>query len=65
MHEWMERLTIAAKECNYQGLDRQIKEQFVHGTNDDYMVIEICSEPEAIKIQAKLQVIRFLCGQVE
>ena len=30
----MGRLCIAAVECNYQEVDGQLKEQFIHGLND-------------------------------
>ena len=62
---WIRRLRTAAKECNTQNLDRWVKEQFIHGINDDNMLIEISSEPTAMNIQAKLQVIGSLCGQCE
>ena len=42
--EWMGRLRIAAAECNYQELDRQLKEQFIHGLNDKDMLGEIMKE---------------------
>ena len=32
--EWMGRLRVAAVECNYQEVDRQLKEQCIHGLND-------------------------------
>ena len=35
--EWIGRLKIMAAECNYQELDRQLKEQFIHGLNDKDM----------------------------
>ena len=35
--EWIKRLGISAKECNYQELDRRVKEQFIYGINDKYM----------------------------
>ena len=35
---------IAAVECNYQGVDRELKEQFIHGLNDKYMLEEIIEE---------------------
>ena len=38
VEEWMRRLHIAAVECNYQEVDRQLKEQFIHGLNDKYML---------------------------
>ena len=31
VEEWMGRLCLAAVECNYQEVDRQLKEQFIHG----------------------------------
>ena len=39
--EWMGMLRIAAAECNCKELDRQLKEQFVHGLNDNEMLTEI------------------------
>ena len=40
----MGRLHIAAVECNYQDVDRQLKEQFIHGLNDKHMLEEIIKE---------------------
>ena len=31
-------------ECNYKEIDRQLKEQFIHGLNDNYMLGEIIRE---------------------
>ena len=31
--EWMGRLCVAVAECNYREMDRQLKEQFIHGLN--------------------------------
>ena len=45
----MGRLYIAAVECNYQEVDRQLKEQFIHGLNDKYMLEEIIKELTATK----------------
>ena len=42
--EWMGRLCVAAAECNYRELDRQLKEQFIHGLNDKCMLDEIIRE---------------------
>ena len=42
--EWMGRLWIAAVECNYKEVDRQLKEQFIHGLNDRVMLDEIVRE---------------------
>ena len=33
VEEWMGTLHIAAVECNYQEVDNQLKEQFIHGLN--------------------------------
>ena len=45
----MGRLSVAAVECNYQEVDRQIKEQFIHGLNDKGMLEEIIKELTATK----------------
>ena len=50
----MKRLRRAAKECNYQELDRQIKEQFIHAITDDNMLIQISSEFKAMKNTRKV-----------
>ena len=41
VEEWMGRLHVAAVECNYQEIDKQPKEQFIHGLNDKHMLEEI------------------------
>ena len=41
VEEWIERLHMAVVECNYHEVDRQLKEQFIHGLNDKYMLEEI------------------------
>ena len=43
------RLCIAAVECNYQKVDRKLKEQFIYGFNDKYMLEEIIKELTATK----------------
>ena len=40
----MGRLCIAAVGCNYQEIDGQLKEQFIHGLNDKHMLEEIIKE---------------------
>ena len=40
----MGRLHVVAVECNYRELDRQLKEQFIHGLNDQCMLEEIIKE---------------------
>ena len=42
--EWMGRLRIAAAECNYKEIDRQLKEQFIHGLNDKTILDEVVRE---------------------
>ena len=39
--EWMGRLQLAAIECYYKKIDRQLKEQFIHEFNDNEMLAEI------------------------
>ena len=38
------RLRIAAAECNYKEIDRQLKEQFIHGLNNKAMLDEVVRE---------------------
>ena len=45
----MGRLRCAVAECNYQELDRQLKEQFIHGPNDKDMLGEIIKELTATR----------------
>ena len=40
----MGRLHIAEVECNYQEVDRQIKEQFIHSLNSKHMLDEVIKE---------------------
>ena len=40
----MGRLRIAAAECNYKQIDRQLKEQFIHGLNNKAMLDEVVRE---------------------
>ena len=44
----MGRLCVAAVECDYQ-VDTQLKEQFIDGLNDKYMLEEIIKELTATK----------------
>ena len=50
----MKRLKIAAKEYNYQELDRWVKEQFIQGINDNNMLIDISSMLKAKKNTSKV-----------
>ena len=49
VEEWMERLQVAAVECDYQEIDRHPKEQFIHGLNDKCMLQEIINNLMATK----------------
>ena len=49
IEEWMGRLCIAAVECSYQGVDRQLKGQFIYGLNNKCMLEEIIKELTATK----------------
>ena len=49
VEKWMVRLHIAAVKCNYQEVDRQLKEQFIHSLNNKYMLDEIIKELTATK----------------
>ena len=42
--EWMGHLPMAAAECGYKEIDRQLKEQFIHGLNDKIILNEIIRE---------------------
>ena len=44
MEEWMGRLRTAVVKCNYKEIDRQLKEQFIHGLNDKEILIAIFRE---------------------
>ena len=35
---------IAVAQCNYKEIDRQLKEKFIHGLNNDDMMIDIIKE---------------------
>ena len=40
----MGRCRLAAIECNYKEMDRQLKEQFIHVLNDNDILAEIIRE---------------------
>ena len=42
--EWMGRLHVVAAECSYREVDQQLKEQFIHGLNDETMLDEVIRE---------------------
>ena len=56
---------IAVVDRNYKEIDMQLKEQFIHGLNDDGMIIEISKEHISIKKINILQVIKYFYGQGE
>ena len=47
VEKWMGRLHVVAVKCNYQEVDRQLKEQFIHGLNGMHMLEEIIKELKA------------------
>ena len=49
VEEWMGRLRVTAIECNYQEVDRQLNEQFIHGLNDKNMLEDIPKELMTVK----------------
>ena len=44
VNEWMGRLHVVVAECNYKEIDRQLKEQFIHGLNNKVMLDEVIRE---------------------
>ena len=40
----MGRIRVVAMECNYKELDRQLKDQFIHGFSDSDMLAEVIRE---------------------
>ena len=42
--EWMGRLQVAAAECSYRKVDQQLKEQFIHGLNNETMLDKVIRE---------------------
>ena len=40
----MGRLLVVVAECNYREIDRQLKEQFIHGLNDKVMLDDVIRE---------------------
>ena len=45
INEWMGRLCVAAAECGYKEINKQLKEQFIHSLNDKDMLDDIIKEP--------------------
>ena len=48
--KWLGRMRMLAVDCNYQEVDRQLKEQFIHGLNDAEMLGEIIRELTKVKV---------------
>ena len=42
--EWIGRLHVVVAQCGYRKIDRQLKEQFIHGLNEKGMLDEIIKE---------------------
>ena len=57
-------LKLAAVECNYKEIDRQLKDQFIHRLNDNDTFVEIIRELTQTKKNVKMwQVIKSWNGQ--
>ena len=54
VEEWIKRLKIAAKEFEYQEQDRQVKEQFICGLNNECMQRKINIEVKVISKADKI-----------
>ena len=59
--EWMGRLWLSAIKCNYKELNRQFKEQFIHGQNDTDMLGEIIRELTKIHENTEITSENLLC----
>ena len=57
----MGRLWLSTIECNYNELDRQLKEQFIHGLNDTNMLAEIIKELTEIQENTEIISENMLC----
>ena len=55
--EWMGWLQMVAAECGYKEVDRQPKEQFIHGLNDkitlDKIIRELTSRTSNVQMTSK------------
>ena len=49
VEESLGKLRVTAIECNYQEVDRQLKEQFIHGLNDKNMLEDIINKLTVVK----------------
>ena len=47
--EWIKKIRIAVEGYNYKELDRQLKEKFIHGLNDNEMLTEIVHKLTTMK----------------
>ena len=65
--EWMGRLRLAAIECNYKDIDRQLKKQFIHSQNDTDMLAEIVMELTKIEenVEVTSEKVKCLARRVE
>ena len=57
----MGRLRLAAIECNYKEIDRQLKEQFIHRLNDTDILAEIIMEVTKIEETTEITSEKILC----
>ena len=65
MEEWMGSLRTTAMECIYKEVDRQLKEQFIHGLNDSAMITDIIREFTKSAENMMIHSEHFLPGQKE
>ena len=42
--EWMGRFQLTEVGCNYKEIGKQLKEKFIHGLNDNKILVEIIKE---------------------
>ena len=42
--KWIGRPRLATLECNYKEIDKQLKKQFIHGLNDNDILVKIIRE---------------------
>ena len=58
----MGRLRLAAIECNSKKIDKQLREQFIHGLNDTDMLAELIMELTKIEENAEVASEKYCAG---
>ena len=54
-------MRLAAIECNYKEIDRQLKKQFIHGLNDSDILGEITRELTKIQENSEITSENLFC----